>query len=110
MYHLDLLILLYHTSVPSETGLATYSGTISPLWGVMCLSTVSAYCTLFLQWLEKDFLGYLDEWEASVTERQKYTPEQKACGMRKNYTTAERHRMCLSQETLEGLRVTGIAV
>ena len=54
----------------------------------------------------------MDEWEASVQKRQKYTDAQKATlkkGVRKGYTAAERHRMCLSQETLEGLRMTGIS-
>jgi hypothetical protein len=54
----------------------------------------------------------LDEWDTSVQKRQKYTTAEQANlkkGMRKNYTAAERHRMCLSQETLEGLRMTGIS-
>ena len=47
-----------------------------------------------MQWLEKDFLGYLDEWDKAVSEREGFTPE-------------EEKRMTLSQETLEGLRMTG---
>jgi hypothetical protein len=53
----------------------------------------------------------MDEWDTSVQKRQKYTTAQKANlkkGVRKNYTAAERHRMCLSQETLEGLRISSI--
>ena len=46
------------------------------------------------QWLEKDFLGYLDEWDRAVCEREGFTPD-------------EKKRMTLSQETLEGLRMTG---
>ena len=46
------------------------------------------------QWLEKDFLGYLHEWDKVVSERVGFTPE-------------EKKRMTLSQETLEGLRMTG---
>jgi hypothetical protein len=44
-------------------------------------------------WLEKDFLGYLDEWEASVR-------------VREGFTRAEKTSMTLSKETLEGLRLT----
>ena len=50
-----------------------------------------------LQWLEKDFLGYLDKWEASVRARE-------------GFTRAEKTSMTLSKETLEGLRLTGIHV
>ena len=48
----------------------------------------------YLQWLREDFLGYLDEWEKSVEERQGFTASQKAM-------------MLLSRETIEGLRTTG---
>ncbi len=48
----------------------------------------------FLQWLETNFLGYLDEWETSVKSREGFTDAQKAT-------------MMLSRETLEGLRITG---
>ena len=55
-------------------------------------------CTLMLlQWLEKDFLGYLDEWEASVSARE-------------GFTRAEKASMILSKETLEGLRLTGMTL
>ena len=47
------------------------------------------------QWLEKEFLAYLDDWERSVNERE-------------GYTTAQKNRMILSKETLLGLRITGI--
>ena len=50
--------------------------------------------TVTFQWLEKDFLGYLDDWEKSVKERNGFTDE-------------EKKRMTLSQETLDGLRMTG---
>ena len=61
------------------------------------------YCHLYVythdnilsQWLEKDFLGYLDEWEASVR-------------VREGFTRADKTSMTLSKETLEGLRLTGI--
>ena len=49
----------------------------------------------------------------SVKKREKYTAAEKAQlkkGTRKNFTTGERHKMCLSQETLEGLRMTGIII
>lgn len=51
-------------------------------------------CILIIKWLETDFLGYLDEWEISVQGR-------------KGFTAAERKKMRLSDETLEGLRITG---
>ena len=46
-----------------------------------------------MQWLKQDFLGYLDQWEAEVQQR--------------DDTQTEKNRMCLSKETLEGLRITG---
>jgi len=46
------------------------------------------------QWLETEFLGYLDEWESSVSRRTGFTPAQKKM-------------MQLSVESLEGLRITG---
>ena len=48
-----------------------------------------------------------------MKKREKYTVAEKAQlkkGTRKNFTTGERHKMCLSQETLEGLRMTGIII
>lgn len=48
-----------------------------------------------LQWLETDFLHYLEEWESTV-----------AC--RQNFTAAEKKMMLLSDETRLGLKVTGI--
>ena len=48
-----------------------------------------------LQWLENDFLGYLKEWKDSVAARD-------------DVTKAQKPRMCLSKETLEGLHITGI--
>ena len=47
---------------------------------------------LLLQWLENDFLAYLQVWEDSV----------------KDFPAYERKKMMLSQETLEGLRITGV--
>jgi len=49
---------------------------------------------LCVQWLEDKFLGYLEEWEESVASRP-------------GFTAKERAMMCLSRETLEGLRITG---
>ena len=40
-----------------------------------------------------DFLSYLDQWEAEVQQR--------------DDTPTDKSRMCLSKETLEGLRITG---
>ena len=50
---------------------------------------------LLIQWLEKTFLTYLDDWERSVNCRQ-------------GFTKAEKKRMMLSAETLLGM--TGIHV
>ena len=46
---------------------------------------------VILQWLKHNFLGYLDEWEASSQAQE-------------GLSQAENK---LSQETLEGLRITG---
>lgn len=48
-----------------------------------------------MQWLESDFLQYLEEWESSVAARP-------------NFTAAEKKMMLLSDETRRGLRITGI--
>ena len=48
-----------------------------------------------LQWLEHDFLDYLDEWEASAQAAE-------------NLSDAEKNKLCISRETLEGLRMTGL--
>ena len=48
-----------------------------------------------MQWLESDFIGYLDHWDSAVRGRQGFTPGQKAT-------------MTLSRETREGLRMTGV--
>ena len=50
--------------------------------------------SFFLQWLEKDFIGYLREWEENVEKRNGYSKD-------------EKRRMTLSQETIKGLRMTG---
>lgn len=59
-----------------------------------CASFVFSY--LSMQWLEKDFLGYLKEWEESVSKRE-------------GLTNKERNNMLLSQETCFGIEVTGKA-
>lgn len=46
---------------------------------------------MFIQWLLNDFVGYLDEWEASVQDRNIDAPKDK---------------MLLSKETRDGLRMT----
>ena len=51
-----------------------------------------------LQWLQEDFMGYLQEWESSVQEREG------------DFTQAERNKMQLSHETLQGLKITGILI
>ncbi len=47
------------------------------------------------QWLEDDFLGYLKEWKDSVDSRQ-------------GFKKGEKSLMCLSQETVEGLHMSGM--
>ena len=49
---------------------------------------------IFIQWLEKEFIGYLKEWKESVESRP-------------GFTEAEKAMMCLSKETLEGLHISG---
>lgn len=46
-----------------------------------------------MHWLKDNFLGYIDGWEEVMG--------------REEFTTTQRKKMCLSQETLEGLRITG---
>lgn len=48
-----------------------------------------------MQWLEEDFLSYLDEWERSVETR-------------KELSASEKSKLTISRETLEGLRITGM--
>lgn len=61
----------------------------------MCISISYYQKNLsFLQWLKRDFLAYLSEWQSSVAARD-------------GFTAAEKTMMTLSRETLEGLRVTG---
>ena len=56
------------------------------------------YHTSF-QWLENDFLQYLDDWEDSNKQVQVTTnPE---------ISNADLKKLCISEETLEGLRITG---
>ena len=49
------------------------------------------------QWLKEGFLRYLDNWETSVNSRV-------------GFTTVQRNMMMLSQQTLEGLKITGMHV
>ena len=48
-----------------------------------------------LQWLEKDFLGYLAEWDEMMQGRE-------------DFTAAEKKKMTLSKDTLDGLHMTGV--
>ena len=50
-----------------------------------------------MQWLKEEFLGFLDEWEKSVEDRQ-------------NFSNFEKNKMLLSNETRLGLRLTGNTV
>lgn len=52
---------------------------------------------LLFQWLENCFLGYLEEWQQCVDKR-------------KDFTKGEKQMMCLSRETLEGLKIMGYAM
>ena len=58
------------------------------------LTQVCINCGVLLQWLEKDFLKYLQDWE----------DEANACN-RDN--PSEVNKMMLSHETLEGIKITG---
>ena len=58
--------------------------------GHCALCTLSIYSS---QWLEEDFLGYLDAWESSVNSRP-------------GYTKTEKGKMMLSPATRIGLRIT----
>ena len=49
---------------------------------------------LLIQWLKGDFLTYLSDWENELSA----IP---------NLPSKERQRMCISRETLQGLRITG---
>ncbi len=49
-----------------------------------------------MQWLKKDFLGYLDQWELSVQARGD------------EFKAGQKKMMMLSGETLTGIRITGI--
>ena len=49
----------------------------------------------YLYRLEEDFLKYIDDWEGGVM------------GL-KEVPYADRRKMCLSEETIEGLRIAGI--
>lgn len=62
----------------------------------VCLLVNKKSILIQLQWLLKDFLGYLNNWETSV--KSSGVPE------------GEMAIMCLSNETLEGLRITGVSV
>ena len=50
-----------------------------------------------MQWLEEDFLGYLEEWEKSVAAR-------------KGFSKTEKNKMLLSDATRSGLKFTGTGV
>ena len=48
----------------------------------------------YMQWLKEDFLGYIEEWQKSIEQREEFT-------------NAQKQMMCLSKETLTGLKITG---
>ena len=58
------------------------------------LYLVYTYPPPFTQWLEGEFLSYLDDWESTVKSS--------------NHTASEKRKMCLSDETLQGIRMTGM--
>ena len=53
------------------------------------------FISFYTQWLEEEFLPYLDKWEKSVEGRQ-------------DCSDADKKRMLLSAETRLGLRMTGM--
>ena len=55
---------------------------------------VYRYFVSNIQWLEKDFLGYLEGWESSINSL-------------KDVPNKEKKTMCLSPETLDGIKMTG---
>ena len=61
---------------------------------VFCLNYAVVLDSVNLQWLEKDFLGYLRDWDKCVSKQEGYTKD-------------EKQRMTLSKETLKGLIMTG---
>ena len=61
----------------------------------VCYGTCAHYNDSVVQWLEDEFLGYLTEWESSVSSREGFSPR-------------EKESMLLSSETRLGLTVTGI--
>ncbi|XP_070537602.1 uncharacterized protein [Ptychodera flava] len=46
------------------------------------------------EWLQRDFLGYFRDWEQSVMDREGH------------FTKTERNAMCISKQTIEGLKMT----
>ena len=55
----------------------------------------NSYYLIYSQWLFNDFLGYLGEWEAEIAE---------VPGLKEK----ERQKLCLSRETMESLKITGM--
>ena len=55
---------------------------------------IKLYLFLPIQWLEDDFLKWLDEWEQQVKSK-------------KDLKSKERNKLILSKETLIGIRITG---
>ena len=53
-----------------------------------------------VQWLQNDFLKYLDHWEES-------TKKSTITSTGAKLSPADQKKMCLSEETLEGIRITG---
>ena len=54
-----------------------------------------SYYLTYSQWLLNDFLGYLGEWEVEIAE----VP---------GLDQKEQQKLCLSRETMEGLKITGM--
>ena len=53
----------------------------------------NAIC-LCIQWLETDFIEYLNEWEKSASTRT-------------DLDDSDKQKLCISRETIEGFRFTG---
>ena len=50
---------------------------------------------MYHEWLQEEFIAFLDKWEASVAAR-------------KEFEKIEKNKMLLSEETRFGLRLTGM--
>ena len=64
--------------------------------GTLPLAIVATEIMHSLQWLKEDFIKYLDDWKEEVAELP--------------LTNKEKQKCCLSRETQEGMKITGIYI